>query len=374
MVRILHLADLHLGWHPEFLDAKAAVRRRERDDLLTRAVDFALDEAAVDVVIIAGDLFETHRPDAELVQRAITELQRLVAAGVHVVTVPGNHDEITYNDSVYRAQREQWPGVLVHNAMPAKVTTLTVGETPVHIYGLAYTGGVTRADAPIEQFPRDDKPGLHVAVFHGSLDWDAGERSLPISSRGLAAAAYDYVALGHIHRYEKHRIGRGVAVYPGAVEGKGFSDAGVGHFVVTTLVPDGQPRVERYPVPVRPIRTETVDVTPFDDVDALESRIAEAADDEAIVRFVLTGAAPAPIFPRLLWEKLHGHFFFLDIVDETATLDGAAIDALAGERTVRGRFVRRLQTAVAATDDEDERALLGKVLRRGLAALEGDDR
>ncbi len=54
------------------------------------------------MVIIAGDLFETHKPEPALVEEVVAQLERLERAGVAVVTVPGNHDEITYADSVYR--------------------------------------------------------------------------------------------------------------------------------------------------------------------------------------------------------------------------------------------------------------------------------
>ncbi len=88
---------------------------------------------------------------------------------------------------------------------------------------------------PIEQFPRVDEDGVHIAVFHGSLDWDAGDRSLPLLSDALATAGYDYIALGHIHKPSEHKVGTGLAVYPGAIEGKSFSDLGVGQFTVVSI-------------------------------------------------------------------------------------------------------------------------------------------
>ncbi len=99
----------------------------------------------------------------------------------------------------------------------------------MHVYGLAYTGGLTAdAAAHCTNFRGWIGDGVHLAVFHGSLDWDAGDRSLPLMSAALAAAGYDYVALGHIHRPGEKKVGPGLAVYPGMVEGKGFSDPGVG--------------------------------------------------------------------------------------------------------------------------------------------------
>ncbi|WP_324667949.1 hypothetical protein [Geochorda subterranea] len=50
---------------------------------------------------------------------ALEQFRRLEAAGVRVVTVPGNHDEITCADSVYRERASEWPGLLVQS--PVKV-------------------------------------------------------------------------------------------------------------------------------------------------------------------------------------------------------------------------------------------------------------
>src|SRR5690606_42061096 len=73
------------------------------------------------------------------------------------------------------------------------------------------------ARPPLPPFPtrrssdlRLDRDGVHLAVFHGSLDWDAGDRSLPLMSPALAAAGYDYIALGHIHRPGEKKVGPGL--------------------------------------------------------------------------------------------------------------------------------------------------------------------
>lgn len=333
-------------------------------------MDWVLAARGADMVIIAGDLFETHRPPAALAQRVVADLDRLVQAGVPVITVPGNHDEITYHDSVYRQYGPRWPGVLIRDPMPVHAATLTIKGVPVHIYGLAYTGGLTQTNPPIQNFPRLEADGLHIAVFHGSLDWDAGDRSLPLESAALLKARYDYVALGHIHQHQVHRIGNGLAVYPGMVEGKTFSDPGVGYFTVAVLGP-GPARVETVPAGARAVRVVEMDVTACLELAEIEGRLAGAADREAIVQIRLTGAAPERL-PLAQWqERLAPGFYHLEIVDDTVALDSGVVDAWAEEPTVRGQFVRRIKAALAQAADADERRLLQKALRYGLAALEG---
>ena len=319
--------------------------------------------------MIAGDLFETHRPPADLVVGVLAELERLVRAGVQVVTVPGNHDEITYHDSVYRQYGREWPGLLVTNPQPERVGVLTLNGTPCYLYSLAYTGGITGGTEFLRNFPRGTEDGWHVAVFHGSLDWLAGERSLPLSAQGLADAGYDYVALGHIHQHQVKTVGNTFIVYPGMVEGKNLSDPGTGFFTVVELGADG-PRVERIPVPVRPYRQVTLDVTGMD-ADRLRAELKKRADPEAVVDFRLTGVLSfLPDWTRLT-EQLKSQYYYCEVRDETAFLDPAVLQQWAEEPTLRGAFLQRMlkRMAAAATPEEQRRNYLA--MMKGIAALQG---
>lgn len=370
MFRILHLADLHLGWEPRFMPAdRAAERRRRRDSLLRRAVDFALDpENRVGLVVIAGDLFETHRPEPDLVASVLAELRRLERAGVPVVTVPGNHDEITYPDSVYRRYAGEWPGVLVRNPLPAHVVALRVGDVPVHLYSLAYTGGLTPTRPPLADFPRLDEAGFHLAVFHGTLGEWGGDRSLPLDREALARAGYDYVALGHIHQHLEERLGNTPAVYCGAVEGKGFDDPGVGCWTLVE-VDGGRARVIRQPVPVQPIRVRRLDAGAFDDPDAVAAAVAELADPDLILRVELTGAPAFEVDGQRLAAALADRFFHLEIEDRTETVAPELLDRWAAEPTILGLFVRRMRARMEAAGDERERRVAARALRMGIHAL-----
>ncbi|HEX6970930.1 MAG TPA: DNA repair exonuclease [Limnochordia bacterium] len=381
MIHVLHLADLHLGWRPQALAGREAERQRERDSLLRRAVDWALRPSSeVALVVIAGDLFDHHRPPEELVRAVLDDLGRLTRAGIELVTVPGNHDELTYHDSVYRMHAAEWPGILIDGAQPARVATREIQGFACHLYGSAYVGGLTRTDSPLERFPRTSDPGLHLAVFHGSLDPDAAHRSLPLRPEALSAAGYDYVALGHVHRHRQHPLGRTVAVYPGAVEGRGFDDPGVGHLTVVRLG-DGPPRLEAVPIDARPIRSTAVDVTHLDGagdptnfIEAVSAAALEVANQAAIQRIRLTGVPAVRLSAELLdrlWERLQPHFYYLELEDATRAVPEEAAARWAGEPTVRGLFIQRMQRAIAAATDPSMRARLERALWRGLDALEG---
>ncbi|MHB1419726.1 MAG: metallophosphoesterase family protein, partial [Bacillota bacterium] len=315
-MRFLHLADLHLGWSPVFLADRETERRRERDGLLARAVDYALDrENKIGLVLIAGDLFETHRPEKELVEKVLQELHRLVAGGIQLVLLPGNHDEITYHNSVYQEQVDRWPGILVRNPRPALVAKIDVQGERCYVYSLAYTGGITPTATPLADFPRMDAVGWHIGMFHGSLDWNAGDRSLPLASSGLARAGYHYVALGHLHSHKVVQLSSGPAVYAGAVEAKGFNDPGEGFFTVVTLSPEGA-FLEKIDAGSRRALVRTLDAGLYATPAELEEQIKSLADPQSMVRLILKGVAGFPLEVSGLRERNSRYFYYLEIEDQ----------------------------------------------------------
>lgn len=375
MIRLMHLADLHLGWEPKYLpDDKKRIRRRERDQLLQKAVDFALSpKNGIQGMLIVGDLFEKYKPEDTLVRETLRQLSRLTAQGMMVVTVPGNHDEITYRESVYRTQGDNWPGTLVTNPMPSHCLSRVIQDTPVHIYSLAYTGGITKASA-IDVFPRLDEPGFHIGAFHGSLDWEGlGDRSLPLTSAKLAGAGYNYIALGHYHQFSSKTIGNGIAVYPGAVEFKSFSDPGSGHLTVCCW--DGMNvTLEKTSVDLRPWQSLTLDISLINDYSALKSNCLSYADPEKILQLSLAGTPRFHINGELLLDELESAFFYLELNNSAQYFSDDFLDVISNEPTIRGLYVKRIRQRLAKTDDDQGKKVLEQAMLQGLAALEGSER
>lgn len=371
MVRLMHLADLHLGWEPPGLTRESReTRRRERDAILNRVVDCALrPQWRVQLVIVAGDLFETHDPSEQLTESAAAELARLTRAGIAVVTVPGNHDEISYHNSVYRRWGYQWPGHLVTEPMPDLTWREEIAGFPVHVYSLAYTGGVTDVQS-LAPFPRSTDPGIHIGAFHGSLDWDAGERSLPLHSADLAVARYDYIALGHLHQYKATRVGDACAVYPGIIEPKHPADDASGCITLVDIAGEGL-KIERPSLPVRRHQRETVDISTVQSSGEVVSLCRGVSDPEAVVEIELTGTAHFALDITAISQQLREDFFALSVVDSTDLVPSGVAAQYESDATVRGEFVRRLSRRLDEEEDPRKRRVLELALARGLAAFGG---
>ena len=69
MVRLLHLADLHLGAKFKLLGEKSVKRKEESSEAFKRAIDFAVDEKnRIGAVLFAGDTFDSHKPSQDVLE------------------------------------------------------------------------------------------------------------------------------------------------------------------------------------------------------------------------------------------------------------------------------------------------------------------
>lgn len=367
MIKILHLADLHLGRSHSYLGDKAADRTKEADGVLGRVADYVLGERGdIDVVVIAGDLFESYRPGETLVWEAIRALKTLVDAGKTVITLPGNHDELSYHACVYRTYADKWPGILVRTPEWSRVATVPSENGPCHFYGLAYQAGVT-PDVLDTSVPLESD-GLHVAVVHASVDLPSKDRSIHTTSKDLAKLGVDYVALGHVHVPKTFRLRRGLAVYPGLIEGSGFDDPGCGGLVLAGLG-EGAPNIEHVPFEARRIEIAGIDLSHIDDEETLKKEISARADSDLIVRARLVGAAGFQPSPAAIQGELSGLFYHLEVEEDYALMGAMEVESAAEEETVLSLVIRELRKREAQAATEEEKAVARLALRHAWQAF-----
>jgi DNA repair exonuclease SbcCD nuclease subunit len=169
--------------------------------------------ARADVVVLAGDTFDSHRVPAALLERAAA---LIAAAALPVVVLPGNHDPAVA-EAVY------------HHAALARVENL-------HVLGITHDEAVAFADLGLEiwgrphrdygdmipfETPRRRSTRWQIAMAHGHYVPvpDRTVRLRPswlIGDQELAATGADYVALGHWNRAAK--VGAVAAYYSGSPE------------------------------------------------------------------------------------------------------------------------------------------------------------
>jgi DNA repair exonuclease SbcCD nuclease subunit len=374
MPRFLHIADLHLGYEHRYLGDRAAERAAEAPQTLERIVEWVLDpKSDIAAVLIAGDLFETHDPDSHLVGQVIASLEKLTSAGKTLITVPGNHDEYSYPECVYRQHSDRWPGVLVTTPLPDLVAGFDLDKTRCHVHSMALTAGLSPKVLPRLDVSTSTNTDVHIALLHGTLDANPTDRSYRIDTRTLSESRIAYAALGHIHKPLETRIGDGWAVYPGTLNGKGYDDPGV-DYLVTVSFPGGTPTIEHVPFDTRRITTRQIDLSRYDSLEKLISELETQADPELILRLELLGPRPEGFDAGHLRGRISSRFFHLEIDDLSVEIAEEEIDSLEHQSTVKGLFVQLMRRQMAeATAAEDEARLrrLRLALRKGIATFEG---
>ncbi len=373
-VRILHLADLHIGASFPSMGERGEERSRDFLAAFLRAVDYAVaDPKPVDLVAIAGDLFDTHDPEEGLVYQVEAGLERLGKADIPVLLVPGTHDAPSYRRSIYRRLRvpKNAQIFLSPTLEPGLLLSLR-GET-VQTYGIAYDAA--SCPNPLAEFRPVGLADYHVGVLHAALQdnpaWKVRPTDLPITRAEIEGSGLQYLALGHYHNFAEVREGGSVAVYPGTLEGKKFGENDARYLVTATLSRDGV-SVDRTPWNVRTLHEAVVDLTlaEIHDEAQLEARISAFAGDREIVRIRLEGPADFVFDAQRLVKRACPRFFHLEVDDRTYVVNASLLERYREEATVRGVFVRRMLERIEQAPNPQARESATLALRLGLAEFQ----
>lgn len=360
MIRVLHTGDLHLdspfrGLPPE----KARQRREEQRELLDRMAALVA-ERGIDVVLIAGDLFDGDGVYYETTQMLADTFSRMEA---RVFIAPGNHDP--YSDhSPYAAVR--WPDN-VHIFHSEYFERVELPELGAAVYGTAFVSKY-RDHCPLEHFKADYDDGLaRLMVLHGDL---SGPKSRygPLTGEQIGATGMDYVALGHIHTFtEVWHAGQTAYAYCGCPEGRGFDETGEKGVLVGQVSP-GEAKLEFVPLCKRRYQDLVLDVTGKDPAALLREALPPDAQRD-IYRIRLVGERREETLNlAALTAQVAGKCYEVQLLDATR-LETGLWDRL-GEDNLTGLFLRNIKARMEQAAPE-ELPLLERAARFGLCALEG---
>jgi exonuclease SbcD len=230
-MKILHTSDWHVG-----KVLKGRDRYEEHAAVLGSLVQMAREQD-VDVVLIAGDVFETAAPTARAQGLVMRTLLALREDGRQVVVIAGNHDNASLLDAVYRPvlgqlglhvlgtpKRPDAGGLLALRTRDGE--TVNVAALPF----LSHRYAVRAAEIMLHEFAEHalDYSGrvgeivqlltdgftadaVNVCMAHATLlggRRGGGEREVQTSldyelPARMFPATTHYVALGHLHRQQE---------------------------------------------------------------------------------------------------------------------------------------------------------------------------
>ena len=222
-MKILHLADTHIGYSAYNTLDENGYNQREMDvyDAFARVVDAALKEEP-DIVLHAGDLFESVRPSNRAISFVIEQLLRLSDAGIPFVAISGNHStpRLRETGSVFKVLEHIEHA---HLAYRGKYETFQFGDLKIH--ALPHCVDKSSFESQLKKMRSDKQFRYNLAALHagviGLSIFRMNEFNEQLATSKQLERGFDYVALGHYH---EHCEVSSSAVYSGSTERFGFGE------------------------------------------------------------------------------------------------------------------------------------------------------
>ena len=255
-MKILHFADLHLGVESYgHIDAATGLSTRQSDILasLDRLIVYALNND-IDLVLFSGDAYKSREPSQTQQREFAKRINRISGSGIPIFLLIGNHD---LPNAVGKATSTEIFDTLaiknVHVSNKPDIYKIPTKHGVVQIVSLPWlrrSALLSKEDTKNLNFEQLNQrmqdsltnivntlaakldPGLpsilaaHIWVVGAMLGTEkmmtiGQEHTLLLSN--IANPAFDYIALGHIHRRQVLQNNPPV-VYSGSVEKLDFGD------------------------------------------------------------------------------------------------------------------------------------------------------
>ena len=298
MIRFVHTADVHFGMENYGkIDSDTGIHTRLLD--FERAFNFCIDHAIareVDFFLFCGDAYKTTNPSPTQQKLMMKCLFRLYKANIPVVIIVGNHDNpLSFGKANSLEVFGDLPLEGFHVVDKPTILNLATKSGPVQIVGMPWptrntialsekhllknaseiTSYISQAVASIiRDFAQKLDPaipavfGAHMTVSSGIFSGSEkraiyGNDPVLLPSQ-LAIEPFDYIALGHLHRYQNlNANGYPAIIYSGSIErvdfGERKEDKG---FCLVSIEAKGKTSHEFIKTPMRPFIQIEVHLSP----------------------------------------------------------------------------------------------------------------
>lgn len=388
-MKFVHCADVHIGMEFALNRLRSRQRKAEILQSFLRVIDYCRDEE-VDILLIAGDLF-----DSEKVEAAVVEQIKEAFAGIpgtDIYIAPGNHDPYTLT-SPYR--QEGWSAnVTIFSGTPQVLERRDKGY---RIWGCGFENCyVTDRLLMGVWLPKDEL--INIGILHGQLVGKSGRSEYnAITDEDIEKSGIDYLALGHVHKQTRvQRIGGTLFAYSGTIEGQGFDEDGIKgfytgelskqqllrHELITEYVSTSRRRYYHVSVDITQARSrsEVVDMIcraaqSVAEDDAFCVLLTENRAEDNLYKITLIGdvCEEAAASVEELSARLAGKFYYIKVRDNSRLL--IDYEELAKENSLKGMYTARMldgiRTQKQAGSDRGVQ-LYTKALELGIRAFDGE--
>ena len=223
-MKIIHFSDTHLGYsdYGKF-DSTSGINQRELDtyNAFREIVDYII-KTKPDLVLHAGDLFDSIRPSNRAISEALEQFSRLSRANIPTVVIAGNHSTPRQKstETIFQILK-YFPHI--HPVFNGRYEKLEIGNCAIHV--IPHTYSDEDLQESVKKLKSDKKFKYNIMVAHAAIrgvqeaSWgEFKEQTLPSDA---LSSDFDYIALGHYHRFLKVKDN---AYYCGSPERFSFNE------------------------------------------------------------------------------------------------------------------------------------------------------
>lgn len=349
-MKIIHCADIHLGSKIEshFSSEISDERKRDIRSAFEKMIKYA-KKYEIGVVILAGDIFDSDTPirkDKEYFYGAIKN-----NPDIDFLYLRGNHDV----NETYQEEK-------LENLKMFSDTWTSYRYDDVVITGIEYSKRGLKIDYASLNLDATKK---NIVVLHGQVTDAQGEYYIDLTK--LIDKHIDYLALGHIHKGLQGKLdSRGVYVYPGCLEGRGFDECDEkGFYVIDTGKTLSYQFVKNS---LKVIHNIEIDISSADSLYVASRLVSEAIEayKNDIVKVTLFGdiGFDNSGLDKEIESNLASSFYFIYVKDMTT--ERIDIEKIKDETSLKGEFIRTVLANKEYSDEEKS-----EIINCGLKAISG---
>ena len=346
-MQIIHTADLHLDSRLETNLDPVKAKERKRELLLSfdNLINYAKNNN-VEAILISGDLFDRPKISAKTREYILGIIED--APMIQFLFIYGNHDFNMF---------QEHPMGLPSNLHIFKDKWETISFKNVDITGIRGEG-ISPALYDNLCLNRTKK---NIVMLHGDI---TNLNSIPLSM--LKERNIDYLALGHLHKYQKGKLDdRGIWVYPGCLEGRGFDEEGPKGFVLLDIT-DSSIESKFIPFSKRILHDIKVDITNCDSWVEIRRNVTLKLTDipqSDMIRIRLVGEYDLSLIKQneLLERSLNQQYYFARVSDESRLRINPK--EYENDISLKGEFIRNVLASKLSEDDKN------RIIEYGIKAL-----
>ena len=341
-MKFIHCADLHFDSKIDSLPReKSKIIREEVVSSFEKMVNEA-KEQGVRAIIISGDMFDSANVSVKTKLRLTSIITN--ARDIDFLYLSGNHDEeseIFSNETLpnnFKIFSDKWAQFVYDN---------------VSISGITFNGVNNKF---LYDELKLDENKINIVCMHGQIAGYKSDNNAEIISLPKLKDKYiDYLALGHVHFYEKNQLDeRGFYAYSGCLQGRGYDELGEKGYVFIEV--ENQKLTTSFkPISVYKFYEFEYSVTDktnfYKCIEEIVLELQSKFDKNSLIKVILTGEHDTnfEIDLETLQNKLNGVFFYSKIYDRTSLK--ITLKDFENDKSFKGEFVR----LVLQSDLDDER-------------------